>query len=204
MENKLQELTQKIYSEGIQKAEQEAQVIREKARMEADAIIEQAGKEAVDIIRQAENQAGEIRKNVNAELKLSASQIISAIKQKITALVTLRIIDEPVKEACKDKEFIKKIIVMVIQNWAATSGSEGVYVHIPAEDDEDLSLFLRSQLQQLLSGGIDITFDENMSSGFKIGPKDGSFIISFTDEDFAGFLKTYLRPRTNQLLYGGD
>ncbi|MCX6233255.1 MAG: V-type ATP synthase subunit E [Bacteroidetes bacterium] len=204
MENKLQELTQKIYSEGIQKAEQEAQVIREKARTEADAIIEQARKEAADIIRQVENHAGEIRKNVNAELKLSASQIISAIKQKITSLITLRIIGEPVKEVYKDKEFIRKIIIMLIQNWSASSGSEGVQVHIPAKDDAELGLFLRSQLQQLLSGGIDISFDENMSSGFKIGPKDGSYIISFTDEDFAGFLKTYLRPRTNQLLYGGD
>jgi len=40
-----------------------------------------------------------------------------------------------------------------------------------------------------------------MKSGFKIGPADESYLISFTDEDFTNFLKGYLRPKTSQLLF---
>ena len=32
-----------------------------------------------------------------------------------------------------------------------------------------------------------VNFDPEIESGFKIGPKDGGYIISFTDEDFMNY-----------------
>jgi V/A-type H+-transporting ATPase subunit E len=40
-----------------------------------------------------------------------------------------------------------------------------------------------------------------MKSGFKVGPADGSYVISFTDEDFNNFFKAYLRPKSTELLF---
>ena len=81
-----------------------------KAQEKALAIIEEAKKEAGKIVEKAEARADEIRKNVLAELKLSTNQSVSAIKQKITDLITLKLVDKPVKDAFQDKGFIKKII----------------------------------------------------------------------------------------------
>ena len=39
-------------------------------------------------------------------------------------------------------------------------------------------------------------------AGFKIGPKDGSYFISLTDDAFTALIGEYLRPATKSLLFG--
>lgn len=204
MENKLQELTEKIYAEGIQKAEDEKKEILERAKFEADEILQNAKAETEKIIGKANEQAGEIRKNVNAELKLTANQAISSIKQKISDIITFKLIDEPVKEAYKDKDFVKNLIATLIKNWSVSGTDSGISLILPEKEKNDLGKYLESKQNEILQGGLDMGYDSEMTSGFKIGPADGSYRISFTDEDFSNFLKAYLRPRTNQLLYGGE
>lgn len=204
MENKLQELTEKIYAEGIQKAEDEKKEILDRAKFEADGILQNAKAETEKIIEKANEQAGEIRKNVNAELKLSANQAISSIKQRISDLITFKLIDEPVKEAYQDKDFIKNLIFTLIKNWSEEESGGGISLLLPLKEKENLGKYLESKQNEILQGGLDLGYDSEMTSGFKIGPADGSYRISFTDEDFSNFLKAYLRPRTNQLLYGGE
>ena len=204
MENKLQELTEKIYAEGIQKAEDEKKEILERAKIEAGEILQNANAETEKIIEKANVQAGEIRKNVNAELKLTANQAISSIKQKISDIVTFKLIDEPVKEAYQDKDFVKNLIATLIKNWSASGTDSGISLILPEKEKSDLGKYLESKQNEILQGGLDMGYDSEMTSGFKIGPADGSYRISFTDEDFSNFLKAYLRPRTNQLLYGGE
>jgi len=43
-----------------------------------------------------------------------------------------------------------------------------------------------------------------MDKGFQIGPKDGSYKVSFTDEDFKNFFKDYLRPGLIELLFAAE
>lgn len=205
MENKLEELTQKIYSEGVLKAEQEAESIREKSQKEAADIIAKAHKEASAIIAGAEERACEIRKNVDAELKLSAGQMIRTLKQRITNLILLKIVDEPVRKAYNDSEFLRHIIEILIKNWSLSGlGGEGLTISLPPTEENNLTQWLMKEQHSLLSKGLNIQYDETLTSGFRISPKEGNYKLSFTDEDFANFLKAYLRPRTNRLLYGGE
>ena len=41
-----------------------------------------------------------------------------------------------------------------------------------------------------------------IAGGFNIGPKDGSYFISMTDESFKNLICEYLRPATRKLLFG--
>ena len=50
MENKIQELTDKIYREGVEKGNEEAQKLIVKAQEEAQKIVENAQKEADSIV----------------------------------------------------------------------------------------------------------------------------------------------------------
>ncbi|HHN48548.1 MAG TPA: hypothetical protein ENN08_06430, partial [Bacteroidales bacterium] len=123
MESKLQELTSRIYNEGIEKANKEAAAILENAQKEADKIIETAKKEAEKIQEQTRQETDELRKNVGNEVKMSARQSIAAIKQQITALITTSLVKAPVKAAISDKDFLKKVIETVIKNWDPKSGT---------------------------------------------------------------------------------
>ena len=205
MENKLQELTEKIYAEGIEKANNEAREIIENAKAEADKVQQNAEKEAAKIIENAEKEAREIKKNITSEVRLSARQAINTIKQQITELVTAKTTGEDVKKAFKDKEFIQKIIETTLKNWnpGGTKAIDAALL-LPEKDRKELTAYFQSKQKALLDGGLVLNFDDKMEAGFKIGPKDGSYQISFTEEDFENFFRNYLRPRTTDLLYSSE
>ncbi len=202
MENKLQELTEKIYAEGVDKANKEAQEIIDNAKAEVEKMHEKAAKEAERLVEKAKNEAEEIKKNVNSEIKLSARQSINTIKQQITELITAKATGEKVKEAFDEKEFLQKIIETAVKNWDPGSNRAiDVTVLLPAKNRKELDEYFTKKQKALLDAGLVLKFDDTMEAGFKIGPKDGSYQISFTDEDFENFFRTYLRPRTKELLY---
>ena len=55
MQNKLQELTDKLYNEGLSKGKEEGEALLAKAKAEAAEIVAAAKKEAAGIISKAEN-----------------------------------------------------------------------------------------------------------------------------------------------------
>ena len=199
----MQELTSKIYEEGIARANEEAEKLISEAKKEAENLKNKAKKEAEQIVEKAEKDAQELRKNVESEVKLSARQALATIKQQITELIAVKAADEPVKEAFKDKDFIKNIIETTIKNWNPGKDAFDLQLLLPKEDEKNLGTYFEKKQKELLKGSLEIRFDDKLNAGFKIGPKDGRFLISFTDEDFENFFKNYLRPRTTQLLYGG-
>ncbi len=203
--SKLQELTDKIYKEGVEKANNEARQIIAKAQQESETILKAAQKEANEIIEKAGQRSNEIRKNVQSEVKLASQQAISSIKQKIVNLITAQVVEQPVTKAFEDTEFLKKIIVQAIENWkVADSEHVELSILLPKKQEEELQQYFLQNGNKLIKGGLEVNFEESMKGGFKIGPKDGSFKISFTDDDFENFFKTYLRPRTIRVLYGGE
>jgi V/A-type H+/Na+-transporting ATPase subunit E len=205
MENKLQELTNKIYSEGIEKANREAEEILSRARADSEKMRSEAEKEAAEIITKAEKEAEDLKKNVHSEIRLSARQAVNSVKQKITGLVTAKPTGTAVKKAMDDREFMQKIIVAAIKNWdPKSSGGIDIAVLLPEKDRKELNDYFSKKQKELLDNGLELKFDDGMRSGFKIGPKDGSYQISFTEEDFENFFRNYLRPRTTELLYSGE
>ena len=203
MENKLQELTEKLYAEGIDKANKEADEIRRKAEEEAEEIKKQARKDAESIVQDAKKEAEEIKKNLESELKLSTSQAVTALKQKITNLITTKVIDKPVEEAFSDSDFIKESVGKAIENWKpGQGGSADLTVLLPGKTEEELKSYFQSKENEILQKGFEVGFDDKLSSGFMIKPVEGGFKISFTDEDFKNFFKAYLKPRSSEYLYG--
>ena len=73
MDTKIQELTDKIYKEGVEKGNEEAGRIIADANAQKQAILTEAEAEAKRIVAQAEKQAAELKKNTEAELKLFAT-----------------------------------------------------------------------------------------------------------------------------------
>ncbi len=205
MADKLQELTDKIYQEGIDKAKQEAEKIVADAKQKAEKILQDARKQEEEIVEKAHKDADDLRENVQSEVKLSAKQAIASLKQRITELIRTKILDEPIDEVIKDKDFLKKIIEKLIRNWNPT-GNEPIDISLllPREDERQLAKYFASKGAKELNNGLEIQIDDKLQNGFKIGPKDGNYIISFTDKDFEEFFKAFLRPRMIRLLYGRE
>ncbi len=205
MQNKLQELTEKIYKEGISKGNEEAENIIKNAKSEADNIVSKAKKDAEKIIADANKKSSELQKNTESELKLSSKQAINALKQKIIDLINGEIVKNSVGKTFSDKEFIKETILTVVKNWASASGEAAdLNVLISAKDEKELKDYFTKSAKNLIDKGLEIKFDETIKSGFQISPKDGSYKISFTDKDFENFFIQYLRPRLIELLFAEE
>lgn len=202
MENKLQELTQKLYNEGVEKANVEAEKILAEAKSEAEKIKQNAEKEAEKIIANAEQKSTEIKKNVDAELNLAAKQTIRTVKQQVTEMIVSKVIDEPVKKAFDDVKFVKEIIETVVKNWDAKKGEAiDLSVLLPADLEQEFTKFFTAKSGKELNANLELSFSDSIKGGFKVGPADGSYKISFSEEDFENFFKSYLRPKTIEMLY---
>lgn len=203
MEQKIQELTQKIYQEGVAKGEEKAQQITKEARDSAARIVSDAQAQAEKVIADAQKQASELKRNAESELKLTGAQAISSIKQQITDVILADTLDAAATKTLSDPETLKSFLEMVLKNWNGGSGEmPDLSVVLPQDKQNDLTNALKKSSMEILKSGKKVQFSKNLKAGFKIGPADGKFKVSFTDEDFREFFKEYLRPKTRSYLFG--
>ncbi len=202
MTDKLQEITEKIYYEGVEKARNDAQQILDEAKTEAVRIIKTAKEEAQNIVAEGKTEAEEVRKNAESEMKLAARQFLSQMKQKVTGLITTAQTGVPVKEAFSDKEFVKKIILTIVENWKANAAAEmDLKILLPEKVKNEFTLFLQNRAADAMNHGLEIQADAKLKEGFKIGPKDNSYVIRFSDADFDNYFKSYFKEKTQKLLF---
>ncbi len=202
MTKKILELTEKIYNEGIEKAKKEGELIIANAKKQADSIITTAKNNEKETVEQAKKQAAEIQNNSDTEMRLAARKFISNLKQQITELIATKQTQEPVKNAFKDTEFVKNSILTIIKNWNPQKPEElNIKLLLPSEEEKMFTAFFNQKAKKALDSGLEIYFEQNIKSGFKIGPKNGSYHITFTDKDFENYFKNYLKPKTKKILF---
>ncbi|MDR0305605.1 MAG: hypothetical protein LBI42_02085 [Chitinispirillales bacterium] len=203
MEQKIQELTEKIYQEGVEKGNEKAKEIVSDAEKKAVEVVSEAKSQAEKIIADAQKQAAELKRNTESELKSSGSQAVAAIKSQIVNLITSKVIDDASSKALSDPAVLKDFVSQVISNWKmGEDEAPALEVMLPAAKQEELNKSFQSGVNAELKNELKVSFSKNIKSGFSIGPAGGGYKINLTDEDFREFFKEYLRPRTRTYLFG--
>ena len=203
MQNKLQELTDRLYEEGLSKGRQEAEQLLAKARQEAQEIVAKARAEADAILAEAEKHADETRTMVDGDLKMASTQTISALKQQVENMVITKAVAEPVGAALSDGKFVQELIATVVKAFnAANPDGVGLDVILPDDARNQLEQAFTNEAIKSLSKGIEVKNVKGLANGFQIGPKDGGYRLSFTGDDFTGLIGAYLRPATKKILFG--
>lgn len=201
MQDKLQELTNRLYTEGLSKGKEEGELILEKAKAEADKIIENARKEADAIKDKAKKEAEDYKTKIESDLKMASVQTIQATKKDIENLVIAKTAGSKIATTFESSEFIKEIIRSVAEKFNAEQATD-LSVILPESIKSDIEPFIKNELQNSVKGNIEASFSKKISGGFTIGPKDGGYFISLTDETFNELIGEYLRPVTKKLLFG--
>lgn len=196
MENKIQELTDKIYREGVEKGNEEAQRLIGNAQEEAAKIVEEARKEAEAIVAAAHKKAAETAENTQSELKLFAGQAVNALKSEIATLLNDQVVTVAVKGFVADKEYLNKFIVSLATQWTANES-----IVISTADAENLKKNFASKAKALLDKGVTIEKVNGMKALFTISPADGSYKVSFGEEEFENYFKEFLRPQLVEMLF---
>ena len=204
MDEKIKELTNKIYQEGVEKAKSDGKGIIDSAKGEAEKIIAGARNEAENIIANARKESEQLKIKTISELRMSSNQAKESLKQEIVNILSNASISESVKKSLNDVEFVKILIKDIVTKWDNSGKNMDLTLSLPEKTKSEFETFLKSKGNEILSKGVEIKFEGRMDNGFKIGPKDNSFILSFTDKDFLQFFQSFLKPKTKEILFSGE
>jgi V/A-type H+-transporting ATPase subunit E len=199
--NKLQELTQKLYNEGLERGRAEAERLVAEAKENAAKIIADAKAEAEAIAKAAEDRADDIAKNAMTEIALAGRQALTKIKAEIAEAVIMKSTGAAVKSATVDAAFVKDMLLAVANNWTSSTVEVSLKALLPEEKRAELDAVMQANAAALAKAGIEVGYSKDVKTGFKLGEKNGGYYIAFTDESFDALLKEYLREKVSNILF---
>ena len=193
---KIQELTEKIYHEGVEKGQQEADRLIAEAKAQAEKIVAEAKEQAQAIENVAKRKATELETNTKNELKLYTGQALNALKSEVANVLTDKVVGQDVEKLVQDKDFLGKFAVSLAEKWI---GNEPAV--ISAKDAEGLKAYFMKHAKDLLDKGVRIEKVNGIDTLFTIQPEDGSYKVQFGKEEFATYFKAFLRPQLVDMLF---
>ena len=199
--NKLQELTQKLYNDGLEKGRSEADRLVAEAKEQAAKILADARAEAEAINKAAEMRAEDVAKNAMTEISLAGRQAVSKIKTELAEAVIMKSTGAAVKAATMDANFVKDILLAVAQNWTSSTTDVSLKALLPEEKRAELDATMQKSAAELIKAGVEVGYSKEVKTGFKLGEKDGGYYIAFTDESFEALMGEYLREKVSTLLF---
>jgi V/A-type H+-transporting ATPase subunit E len=211
----VQQLIDRLKSEGIQEGKQQADALLAVAKKEAVAIIESAHAEAETILRDAQRQAQRTEDNGKQALALASRDASLQLKEHlerefrgwIGALVQKQL-DAP--------EFLSKVILEMAGECREVVGKSAIDREPPSANkisvlvsssDTDktsaahaLKAFVNAQAVAMFGEGVFVQFDPSVRHGFRMR-LDGKHVeINFTDEAVTTALMRFLAPEFRQLI----
>lgn len=193
---KIQELTEKILREGVEKGQAEADRIVKQAQQQAETILQEARQQAQDIVTQAQKQAGDTAANTRNELKMYTTQALSALKTEVTNVLTDNVVKEAVKEMTANPDFLGQFAVALAQKWSADEP-----VVISSSEADSLKAYFAERAKTLLDKGVTINKVNDKNTMLTIAPADGSYKVNFGKEEFETYFKNFLRPQLVEMLF---
>lgn len=193
---KLQELTEKIYREGVEKGQAEAERIIAEAKEQAAQIQQAAKEQAAAMEALAQKKATEISQNTKNELKLYTGQALSALKSEVTNLLTDKLASQAVNAMAADATFLGEFAVAMANNW-----TESETPVITSAQADKLKAYFQANAKALLDKGLEIKQVNGNEAFFTIAPSDGSYKVQFGKEEFEAYFKAFLRPQLVEMLF---
>ena len=202
MNDKIKELTESIYSEGVTKAREEAAKILEEANDKAKQIVLEATRKAESSIENAKKEADKINKSLKEELQTASEQVISITKQELSDDISGKISGMLSSEIIASPELISQLAIEVLKNWQEKGGNGGqAEILIPEASREKLESLIKSKAGKILDGGVVVKPVAGLQSGFSFMNTSDGFRLSFSDEDFKAFFHALIKPKLKQYLY---
>jgi len=196
MNTKLQELTEKIYKDGVEKGNEEATKIIADAKLKADNMLKKAKEDAAQITAEAKIQASELNQNTKSELKLFANQAVNDLKTNVANLLSQKIAKDSVKAATADATFMQKTIANMCEVWAKDGE-----ISISAQDSKALEDYFTANAKNLLNNGVKIQAGKNLKSEFSITLVKSGYKMTFGEAEFTEYFKEFLRPQLVEMLF---
>jgi V/A-type H+-transporting ATPase subunit E len=194
MEVRLENLIEKIKSEGVDKANKQADEIVAKAKAQSAEIVAAAKKEADLVKADAKKEADAFRKQGEHAIAQAARDAILALKVKIGGLFDTALKNQ-VGQAL-DVDFLKDFIVKIADAYAK---GQAVAVTVSPADSAKLTAMMATEITKQ---SFEIKTDNRIVHGFRVTVKGSDVSYDLTSESIADAMKVYVSARLAELVKG--
>ncbi|MGL4363747.1 MAG: hypothetical protein ACRCSB_00905 [Bacteroidales bacterium] len=203
MQDKLAQLTEKLYGEGLEKGRREGDEILANAKVEAKNIEENAKIAAANTIDIAKKEANAIIEAAKKEIEQAGKNTLNSVKIQIEECLLNNTLQKNLTDFFADGDFLKSLILTAAKNFnSCAQETPSLKVLLSSEMQSKLIAEFTKSSMQVLDKELEFIVDKNIKAGFKIAKRNGSYYLTFTQQDFEHLLKEYLRPKTREILFG--
>lgn len=203
METNIQSLLDKIYEDGIEKAQEKAKIIIQDAEVKANQILTKAQEESKLILDKAKLESEFLKSSLLSDLKYSETQLLNSLKTKIADLLVLKVSNHEFESLNQDNQFLKEILVNLINTWIQNQvPPESIELLFPVTQRKQLEEYIKLKFSEELKGISIEDGNQNASWGFQIHYKSEGYKIDFSEESLRAFYRNFLKTKTKEFLFG--
>jgi len=196
MDVQLSELIEKIKTEGLGSAKEEAEKVLQDARRRKEEILKEAEQEANQIRSRAKEEAVRMEASGRAALEQAARDLILKVRQSIQSIGE-SILNQKTAEAMSGAG-LERIILAALEKW---DGSEGdLSLLLSEKDAQELGKKLTGQLASRFGEGVEIKPFPSIKAGFRIGTKEGGSYYDFSAAEIAEMLSRLVNPQLAEIV----
>jgi len=199
MSQQVQELIDKIKSEGVEAARQETERIVQEARNKAQHILAEAKQKAERMTAEASQDIKKLKESTEMSLKQSSRDTVLSLRARLEEILK-KIVYQEVADALKPDqlaEILERVMEKALHQKAEVASIE---VALNAKDLEQLKKSFIAKLQKKIKEPINFKASDDIASGFTISFDGGKSSFDFTDESLAKYLGQFLNAQVAALV----
>lgn len=200
MAEELQGLLDRIYQEGIKKADDEKKTIIQAAQKQAVEIINAAKQEAAELRKQAEVDAANNESRGKSAVAQAARDIILKLRQEFQSRLENVIKDNV--GAAMNPEFMTSILQQMVESFKNQNPETEPKLEllVSAKDLAEMEKQLKAGLAESLKQAPHILAGQDIDSGLKFSVSGDNVFFDFSDKAIADIICAYVGPRLAEMI----
>ena len=199
MSQQVQELIDKIKTEGLAAADQKAKEVEEHARRNAQGILSEANKRAQDLLLDAEEEIRKKQEASRTALQQASRDTLLSLKKEVQKLLH-KVITAQVADVLTPQKLSDIIVEIVHKAVDGKSADAGIEVVLSLKDLKELRDGFLAQLQKQFKGPVHFQASEDIGKGFMVSFDQGKSSFDFSQEALAEYLSVYLNEELAALV----
>lgn len=197
MSQQIQELINKIKSDGIQEAQLKAKHIEDEAHHKAAQIIKDANTNAQKILSDTKEETLKMQKSAEVSIAQAGRNSILALHKEIETMLK-GVVLKQVRDALTPQQ-TASILEGVIKQYVK-DGSSSLQITLGAADAQTVKDGLLAKLQNEFNKPVVFKTSSEMSKGFVVSFDGGKSSFDFSDSSLAEFLSAYVNEDVARIL----
>ena len=193
MTQDLQQLLEKINTDGVEKAKSQAIIIIDQANVQAKAIVAAATREAEQMVAQAQKEADAFEHRAEETIRQSARDTVLNVEKSVTAMLTALLLKD-VNITMDAPELVAQLVAEAVRAYIQEKGGMDIVASAKLVD------VIRAKLASEAVKGVTVVSDDHTGAGFKVRLENGRIEHDFSGAAVADALAKNLRPKLAALL----